>query len=361
MPNACYIHIPFCKKKCKYCSFISFNKPELITGYVYSMLKEINDNYRGELLNSLYIGGGTPSLLPVNLLSKIIKKFNVNDNTEITIEVNPDDCSLEYLEDIHKLGCNRLSIGAQTFNDKHLKLIGRRHNSEQIVNTVKFAKQSGFKNISLDLIYGLPTQTLNDIEDNLTKIIKSDIHHISTYGLKIENGSYWGVHSPELLPDEDLQADMYELINEILSKNDFKRYEISNFARDNYFSRHNLTYWNNEEYYGFGVSAHGYVNGIRYSNFCTLEKYLSNPTTHEYGRVLSEKEKLEEEIFLGFRKTTGLNIENINKKFNIDFIEKYQNILDKYKNYIIKTNEGYAFNLQGTLLSNEILPEFLED
>ena len=360
MPKACYIHIPFCRGKCKYCSFVSFNKQELITGYIYSLLKEISENYKGEQLNTLYFGGGTPSLLPIDLLSKLVKKFIFTPEAEITIEVNPDDCSLDYLRTLKELGFNRLSIGSQTFDDDLLKLIGRRHNSEQIIKTVEYAKLSGFKNISLDLIYGLPNQTTEGLRQDLEKFIELDIQHISTYGLKIEGGSYWGANKPDNVPDNDTQADMYEGVNEVLTKAGFERYEVSNFAKKGFESRHNLIYWNNDEYYGFGVSAHGYVDGIRYSNYCTLEEYMDNPLKHEYGRILNDKEKLEEEIFLGFRKTDGVDVKKIMDKFGIDFGVKYKNILEKYSDYIIKTPHGYAFNLKGTMLSNEILPEFLE-
>ncbi len=361
MPNACYIHVPFCQGKCKYCSFVSFNKPELMTGYVFSLFKEISENYKGEQLKTLYFGGGTPSLLPIDFLSKLVKKFKFIPDAEITIEVNPDDCCLDYLRSLKDLGFNRLSIGSQTFDENLLKIIGRRHNSEQIIKTVEYAKLSGFKNISLDLIYGLPEQTVDGLKKDLGKFIELDIQHISTYGLKIEGGSYWGSHTPDNIPDEDNQADMYEVINEILTKAGFERYEVSNFAKNGFESRHNLTYWNNDEYYGFGVSAHGYVDGIRYSNYCTLEEYMDNPLKHEYGRILNKKEKLEEEIFLGFRKTDGVNVKKIMDKFGVDFSQRYKDILEKYSDYIIKTPLGYAFNIKGTMLSNEILPEFLDD
>lgn len=360
MPKACYIHIPFCKSKCRYCSFVSFNKPELITGYIYSLLKEITENYNGESLKTLYFGGGTPSLVPSDLLSKVVKKFNFEDDAEVTLELNPDDSGLEYLKTLKNLGFNRLSIGSQTFDDNLLKLIGRRHNSDQIIQAVKDAKNAGFGNVSLDLIYGLPTQTQDGVKKDLKKLIELDIQHISTYGLKIEGGSYWGQHNPENVPDDDVQADMYEGLNEVLTNAGFCRYEVSNFAKDGFESKHNLTYWSNEEYYGFGVSAHGYINGMRYSNYCTLEEYMNNPTKREYGRILSEQEKLEEEIFLGFRKTEGVNTERIREKFGVDFERKYKKVLDKYSDYIVKTQIGFAFNLKGTMLSNEILPEFLD-
>ena len=359
MPTSAYIHIPFCKSKCKYCSFVSFNKPELMTGYVYSLLKEISEEYSGEKLKTLYFGGGTPSLLPINLVEKIINKFNIDEICEITFEVNPDDANLEYFENLYKYGINRISIGSQTFDDNILKLIGRRHNSKDIVNAVNYTKQAGFKNISVDLIYGLPNQTIKSLKTDLENFIELDIQHISTYGLKIDKDSYFYSNMPENLPDDDTQADMYEMINNILEKNNFKRYEISNFAKLGYESKHNLNYWNNEEYYGFGVSSHGYKNGIRYSNYCTLEEYMNNPTSHEFGHFLTDKEKLEEEIFLGFRKEEGVNVNEIDKKYNINFNIKYSSVIEKYKDFIEKTPQGYKLNLNGVLISNVILAEFI--
>ena len=361
MPKSCYIHIPFCSGgKCKYCSFVSFNKSELITGYIYSLLKEISDNYSGETLKTIYLGGGTPSLVSAELLKKVIGKFNLADDAEVTTELNPENGNYDYLKKLREIGFNRLSIGSQTFDDELLKLIGRRHDSEDIIKTVENAKNAGFNNISLDLIYGLPTQTTERIINDLDKFLELGIQHISTYGLKIEKEAFWGKNPPENIPDEDIQADMYECINERLTNAGFYRYEISNFAKPGFESKHNLNYWNNEEYYGFGVSAHGYCGGVRYSNYCTLEKYMNNPSSHEYGKFLTEQEKLEEEIFLGFRKTEGININRIKEKFGIDFEKKYRSVIEKYSDYIIKTQDGFAFNLKGSMLSNEILPEFLD-
>ena len=388
MVESAYIHIPFCKSKCGYCSFVSFNKLEMITGYVYALLKDISDNYDGEELRTLYIGGGTPSLLPLELLKKIVKKFNLKKEYEFTMEINPDDANLEYFQGLKTLGVNRISLGSQTFDDEILKLIGRRHDSNAIVNAVNLAKKAGFNNISVDLIYGLPLQTIDGLKCDLEKFLELDIQHISTYGLKIEEGSKWGrgkynrgkcggkcrgedTESDTLvisikegtteicLPDDDAQADMYELINDTLEKNDYYRYEVSNFAKSGYESKHNLNYWDNNEYYGFGCAAHGYVDGIRYSNFNTLDEYMAKPSTHASGRTLTKQEKLEEEIFLGFRKTSGININKINELFEINFDNKYKNILEKYRDFIEPTSNGYTLNLNGVLISNLILSEFI--
>lgn len=357
MVKSAYIHIPFCKRKCKYCSFVSFTKLEKINDYICALLKEIEKYYGNESLNTLYFGGGTPSLLDIKYVKEIIECFNLNSDTEITFEMNPDDVDIEYLVKLRKIGINRISLGSQTFEDEVLKSIGRRHNSEQIFNAVKLAKEAGFENISLDLIYGLPNANIKKDLDIITRL---DVQHISTYGLKIEENSYWGKFPPKNLPDDDMQADMYIEINKYLEKMGYKRYEISNFAKLNYESRHNLNYWNNEEYYGFGVAAHGYINGIRYSNSSSLEEYLKNPLNRAYIQQLTEKEKLEEEIFLGFRKECGINIKHINSKFDIDFDQKYGLQLNKFMpKYIEKTKLGYKLTLEGVLLSNNILSEFL--
>ena len=360
MARSAYIHIPFCKSKCKYCSFVSFADCMNTSSYIKALLKEIEFYYKGEILNTLYFGGGTPSLLDTKFVSEMISRFNLAKDCEVTFEINPDDVTLEYLESLKLSGVNRISMGAQTFDDVTLKLIGRRHNSKQIIEAVEMAKQAGFDNISLDLIYGLPNQTLEMLTQNLDMITSLDIQHVSTYGLKIEEESFWGKYPPENIPDDDLQADMYILINEYLLNKGFSRYEISNFSKENFESRHNLNYWDNAEYYGFGVAAHGYLDGIRYSNECDLKRYLSNPLLRSDEHNITIEEQLQEEIFLGFRKESGVNIVKIKEKFDIDFEKLYKTILDKYTpEYIVKTEQNYKLTLQGVLLSNNILSDFI--
>lgn len=355
MPKNVYIHIPFCKSKCKYCSFVSFPAVEKKQEYLSVLSNEIRHFYKNEQLDTLYFGGGTPSLLDVEDFKKLAELFNVSKDTEITAELNPDNLTEQYLASLRDIGINRISIGCQTFDDEILKLIGRNHSSKQVETSVYNAEKTGFENISLDFIYGLPNQTTDSFVKDLQKALSLGVSHISLYGLKIDKGCYFYDNRPQNLPDEDTQADMYIKAVELLK--DFGHYEVSNFGKP---SNHNLNYWNNGTYYGFGVAAHGYSNGIRYSNYETIEEYLNNPYKHKNQNVLTKQEKLEEEIFLGFRKMNGINVDEINRKFDINFYEIYSDILKKYDKYFVKTKSGYAFNIDGVLISNYILSEFLQ-
>lgn len=231
MVKNAYIHIPFCKSKCKYCSFLSFPKLEYKKDYLNALMQEIKYRYKNEQLETLYIGGGTPSLLEPDEFEKIINLFEFAQNPEITAELNPETITSDYLKELKKTGINRLSFGCQTFNDEILKYIARRHLSNDLINSVNFAKYAGFSNINIDLIYGLPFQTVDMFEKDLQNAISLDIQHISLYGLKIEPESYFGKNPPNNLPNDDNQADMYLKAIEILNKNGFEQYEISNFSK----------------------------------------------------------------------------------------------------------------------------------
>lgn len=361
MVRSAYIHIPFCKSKCHYCSFVSFNKLHLKNNYIDALLKEIDQLYKGEVLNTLYFGGGTPSTLAYCDFAKILRKLKVNSNSEITTELNPEGVNYDYLRALYDLGINRISLGCQTFDDTILKQINRRHNAGQVIDSVKIAQDVGFKNISLDFIYGLPNQTQESFLKDLKLAVNLGIQHISLYGLKIEEGCYFYQHMPSNLPDDDKQADMYLEAIQLLKDEKFEHYEISNFSKKGFNSRHNLTCWNNEEYYGFGTAAHGYVDGVRYGNVETIEEYLCNPYAKNFTHIVTKQEQLEEAIFLGFRKMSGIDINEINSKFNINFEEKYNDILKKYEglNLLTKTPRGYALTNQGILVSNVVLADFL--
>ena len=366
MADSVYIHIPFCKSKCKYCSFTSFTDEQYKAGYILSLIKEIDYNYQGENLRTIYFGGGTPSLLEIQDIKKILSKFNFDGNTEITIEVNPCDINKDYAQGLKDLGLNRISVGGQTFDNEILKYIGRRHTSKEIYKAIEILKNCGFENISLDLIYGLPNQIIKGFEKDLKKAVTLDIQHLSLYGLKLDKNCYFYNNKPQNLPNDDIQADMYLLANEISSGYGFEHYEISNYSKQGFNSKHNTNYWKCGEYYGFGVAAHGYIDKMRYSNYSSLKEYLNSPTTHEYGKFLTQKEQIEEKIFLGFRLAQGINTNEINDEFNINFDNKYRSILDKYtkSGHIIKTDSGYKLSDEkdhnGFLLSNIILADFID-
>ncbi len=361
MIKSAYIHIPFCKKKCKYCSFVSFPSLKLKHDYIKALLEQIKSEYKGEYLKTLYIGGGTPSLLELKDFKEIFAEFNILPDCEITVELNPESTTVELLAGLKMLGVNRLSIGAQSFNDKILKLIGRAHNSNQIKSALNCARAAGFKNVSIDLIYGLPSQKIEDFLSSLETAINLNVEHISLYGLKIEEGCYFYKFPPINVADLDLQADMFEAAVKFLKQNDFIHYEVSNFCKKGCESKHNLNYWKNQFYYGFGCSASGYFDtNIRYTNQSDLNKYITSPLEKELEIELSQKEILEEEIFLGLRTLEGINFREINEKFGIDFFEKYANILNKYKEYFQISGDKLAFSEEGILISNEILAEFIE-
>ncbi|MDR1167633.1 MAG: radical SAM family heme chaperone HemW [Heliobacteriaceae bacterium] len=352
MPENAYIHIPFCRSKCRYCSFVSSVDLSLKKDYLKALKKEIKFYYKGEPLQTLYFGGGTPSVSDAGEIEELISLFNINSGTEITVEMNP-----ESFKNIR--GANRISFGCQTFDDNILQILGRRHSANDVKNSVKAAQDCGFDNISLDFIYGLPSQTVQGFEKDLEKAVSLGVRHISLYGLKIEQNCYFHLHPPKNLPDEDIQADMYLKAIEVLTSDRFKQYEISNFAHSGFESAHNLNCWNNGKYYGFGAAAHGYKDNIRYSNTSDINEYIKEPVKHSGETVLTAQEQLEEEIFLGLRKTDGINIQSINKKFGINFERKYSGILSKYSEYIVPTAHGYRLTINGVLVSSAILSEFI--
>lgn len=358
MINSVYIHIPFCVKKCKYCSFCSFSNLKRKGEYLDALLEEIKFFYQNEQLKTLYFGGGTPSLLEANEISEIIYCFNISSETEVTIELNPNDRAK--IKDFYNAGVNRLSIGVQTFDNELLNVIGRTHFEKDIFETIEIAKNAGFENYSIDLMYGLPGQTIDNWKSTLEKAMEILPKHISLYGLKIEEGSYFAKYVPQNLPDADIQAQMYEYA--ILKlKEKYCHYEFSNFALDEkYFSKHNLTYWNCDKYYGFGLSASGYNNFGRYTNTFNFKGYLKNPYQRNYEKMSLENQ-IEEEVFLGLRKIQGIDFKKINKKYNIDIYEKYNKVFDKFLSYgfMQRTTNGVCLTQKGVLVSNEILCEFL--
>lgn len=354
-----YIHIPFCKNICSYCDFCKFlYNDKWIDEYLNAIEYEIRTNYNGEIIKTIYIGGGTPSSLDIKYLDRlfeIIKIFKVTNNFEFTIECNIEDITEEKLKVFKINNVNRISIGVQTFNLKFLNYIGRNSDID-IVEKIKLAKKY-FSNINIDLMYALPNQTLEDLKEDLNKFIKLDVNHISCYSLILEEHTKFYSDNIENI-DEELDYEMYKLINSTLEKNGYKHYEISNYAKDNYESRHNLVYWNNEEYYGFGVGAAGYINDIRYTNTKNIVKYNSLENKKEIEN-LNLEDKMKYEMILGLRKMTGVNKNIFYKKYN-KHIEEVFNIEDLInKDYLIDDGENIYINEKYIYLSNEILINFI--
>ena len=355
--KSAYIHIPFCTSICSYCDFCKMlYKKDWVDDYLDILKEEIEEKYNGEELDTLYIGGGTPSCLDEEQLvhlTNIVKLFKLTDNYEFTFECNLNDINEGLLANLKDMGVNRLSIGIESFNHENMKFMDRHHSYERAEETIKLARNLGFNNINVDLIYALPNETLSVVKKDLKKILKLNIEHISTYSLIIEDHTKLKVNGTETI-DEELDAKMYEYICKKLKSCGYEHYEISNFARPGYESRHNLTYWNNEYYYGFGLGAHGYIHGLRYQNTRHLQDYLTKEYVLEEN-ILSKKEIMENELMLGLRKVEGINVAL--------FFEKYQeNIQDVFPiKPLLKTKEliyknGYIFvNPDKLYIMNAIL------
>jgi len=362
--NSIYIHIPFCKQKCSYCDFVSFSgKENLIDAYV--------DKLNGEILNccrnainrvptTIYFGGGTPTLLQPEHFRKIIDSIkntelgaqNTENRGEITIEANPGTVNREYLKALRDLGINRISLGAQSFNDKHLKTLGRIHDSKQICKAVEDAKSAGFGNISIDLIFAIPNQTLDEWKYDLEQAIKLEPTHISTYNLQIEEGTplFEKIKTPF---SEELDADMYEYTIDFLKSYGYKHYEISNFAKPAFESKHNLNYWQNGNYLGIGAGAHSHIDGKRWSNPEAIEEYLANDYRRDaINRVSTIATDQSETILMGLRLIDGIPIE----KFK-GYEEKVSKLIGQ--GLLEQKNNKIKLSKRGLMLANLVFENFV--
>lgn len=356
-----YIHIPFCDNICSYCDFSKiFTNHNITDNYLNLLEKEINENYKHEKVNTIYIGGGTPSSLNLNELEhlfKIVKKFNITKNLEFTIECNPENTSIDKIKLFKKYGVNRVSIGVQSFNDNILKLLERKHNKTNVFNLINNLKNNGISNINIDLIFGIKDQTLKDIENDLNYFCELDIPHLSYYSLILEENTKLYINK-YIEEEDDIIASQYDFICKKLKEFNYIHYEISNFAKKDFYSIHNLTYWNNNEYYGFGLSSHGYINGYRYENTKSITKYLKGKfLINKYK--LSKKEAMENELILGLRKLNGIDKLNFKKKFKKD-IEEIFNISDLINTKQLNEKYGRIYiNEENFFISNEILVNLL--
>ena len=368
-----YIHIPFCKRKCAYCDFISFsNKTGLIGKYIETVKKEINklkidkENY---VIKTIYFGGGTPSFIEskyiVEILDTIKAKFNVLENAEITIEANPGTVDELKLKDYYNAGINRISFGLQSTRSELLKLVGRIHSYSSFLEAYNLARKIGFKNINIDLMIGLPVQTLEDVQKDLERIIELKPEHISVYSLIVEEGTKIEekIKNKELyLPSEELERKMYWEVKKKLEEVGYIHYEISNYSKPGFESKHNMSCWNQEEYLGFGLAAHSYINNKRYSNTIDFDEYFDWP---ENSKIIHEKQtkedKQKEFMLLGLRKIEGIKISDFKNKFIENPIYLYRESLNKLvtQELIEIDIDNIKLTNRGIDLANLIWEEFI--
>lgn len=338
-----YIHIPFCVRKCGYCDFLSAPADEKARDrYVQALLMEI-ERYRGtetadRKIKTLYIGGGTPSILSVNQLDCIIQKikctFNFCDDIEASMEMNPGTASKEKCRALYQMGINRLSIGLQSTNDMELKTLGRIHSYEDFLNTYTWCREAGFQNINVDLMAALPYQTVESYTTGLRKIIRLAPEHISAYSLILEEGTpfYQKYNSGCYpLPDEEQERLMYRETEQILAQAGYERYEISNYAKKGYACRHNLVYWQGGDYLGLGLGSSSYMDGVRFHNITDLNTYVNQGAYVEDREELSVQAKMEEFMFLGLRVMAGVSGTEFEKRFGKTMEDVYGDVLRKHE------------------------------
>ena len=348
MNKSIYIHIPFCDSKCAYCDFVSGKYNEAtIKAYIEELKSEIELRQdKTCTISTIFIGGGTPSSIDARYIAELIEKvnqcFNVEKHAEITIEANPCSVSDTKLKIYKQIGINRISFGVQSLNNKILKIIGRRHNKKQALTAIQLAKQNGFNNINADILLGLPKQKYKHIKYAIKTLIKLGITHISCYMLineegtpltkQLQSGKIKGL-------SDDKCVDFYNRVYKLLSKNNFNRYEVSNFSKAGYECNHNITYWNADEYYGFGVSAHSYIDNVRSENTSNIKKYL-NKEYKESFYTLTNTEKIEEKLMLGLRQTKGVCITSL-KQMGFDILKEKESEIKKLLDggYIIVEND----------------------
>ena len=356
--DAVYIHIPFCKEICAYCDFckVYYNK-KYVNKYLDALEKEIKSNYKGEVITSLYIGGGTPSSLSVDELKKlfgILKIFKLSKECEITMEANVDSLSLDKIKLLKEFGVNRVSLGVETINSKLQDVLERRTNKDRVISCISNLRSVGITNINVDLIYAIEGESLDDLKKDLNFILSLDVPHVSTYSLIIEDNTKLKIKGIKNI-DKSLDREMYDMISKILKENDYIHYEVSNFAKNNYQSKHNLKYWNNLHYYGFGVGASGYLDNIRYTNTRSITNYIEGKNVLD-KEILTIKDKIFYEIMLGFRTNIGVDKVEFKKKYNVNIDELFNykelvkdKVLDEDCRYL-RVREEYFYVLDDVIL-----------
>ena len=374
-----YIHIPFCKQKCIYCDFLSGTNHSLMAAYVDAIIKEMDrytDFFNDDPIHTIYFGGGTPSLLPLNLLEKLFvairNHWNIDDVTEVTLECNPENITPSFLEQLKQMPINRLSIGVQSLIDNELKWLGRCHNAETAINAIRLAQRSGFDNISCDLIFALPVQTISSVFYSLKQLISLNIQHISVYSLMFEESSKITklMQKGDLLPlDENISAEMYAVVTNVLKNNGFDHYEISNYARPGFRSKHNSGYWNGVRYLGLGASAHSFNGNTRFYNIPHTIKYINainNEQPVATVEILTDAEKFNDFVFTALRTSDGIDLNELSLRFGP---EKYNYILSIAQKYIEAGNISITFSADnpsrlkltdaGVYISDYIISDFM--
>ena len=370
-PSSAYVHIPFCTQICYYCDFSKvFIKNQPVDAYLEHLIQETRSYEIGKL-RTLYIGGGTPTALSAQqlayLLTELPKVMDLSEVEEFTIEANPGDLDPDKIAVLKDSQVNRVSLGVQTFDNKMLKRIGRSHQEQDIYDNIRHLKQAGFDNISIDLIYALPGQTMDQVKENVAKAIDLDIPHMSLYSLILENHTVFmnRMRRGKLpLPKEELEAEMFEYIIDELEKAGFEHYEISNFSKPGFESRHNLVYWDNAEYYGLGAGASGYVDGIRYKNHGPIRHYLE-AVEADKARITEEhltlEEKMEEELFLGLRKKTGVSKARFEEKFGVSFDQRYGQVVASLteQGLLVPDDKQVRMTKRGLFLGDTVAEKFI--
>ena len=370
-PSSAYVHIPFCTQICYYCDFSKvFIKNQPVDAYLEHLIQETRSYEIGKL-RTLYIGGGTPTALSAQqlayLLTELPKVMDLSEVEEFTIEANPGDLDPDKIAVLKDSQVNRVSLGVQTFDNKMLKKIGRSHQEQDIYDNIRHLKQAGFDNISIDLIYALPGQTMDQVKENVAKAIDLDIPHMSLYSLILENHTVFmnRMRRGKLpLPKEELEAEMFEYIIEELEKAGFEHYEISNFSKPGFQSRHNLVYWDNAEYYGLGAGASGYVDGISYKNHGPIRHYLEAVEAGK-ARITEEpltlEEKMEEELFLGLRKKTGVSKARFEEKFGVSFDQRYGQVVASLteQGLLVPDDKQVRMTKRGLFLGDTVAEKFI--
>lgn len=375
-----YVHIPFCEKKCLYCDFLSFSAEEdLHKAYVDKLIEEIRvqaKNYSQYQISSIFIGGGTPTVIKAvyisNIMSAIYEAFIVESQAEITIECNPGTVDIDKLLVYKQSGINRISVGLQSTVDKELQHLGRIHTYADFLNSYEKIRESGYKNVNIDLMSALPWQTLDSWKSTLKKVVMLKPEHISAYSLIIEEGTefskiYGSPEGRKFLPTEEVERAMYHSTIDILKNYGYERYEISNYAKPGYESKHNIGYWTGEEYLGFGIGASSYVYGRRFHVERDIKKYLAIDMKRDimplYQNIheLSTKEKMEEFMFLGLRLSKGVLVTDFYDRFGIELIDVFEKVIQKNISFGLLKYENLYLKLtdKGLDLSNRVMGDFL--